>query len=725
VPISAEEEAELFGRLIELEDTDRIAVLSRVELDEESRGRLLELIALEAGAEDELGLSVAAAMEMWGQAGVLEPGMRVGRFEVVRELGRGGMGEVWLVEFEQEGVGRRGALKVLRRHLMAPEQLALWDRERRLVARLSHPYIAGMLDSGTLESGEPYLLMEYVEGRRLDEAVEGMAMAGRVEVMRKVCDAVAAAHRQMVVHRDLKPSNVLITTDGLPKLVDFGIGQALDLGQGFLGAGTRAYASPEQMAGEEPTMAMDVYSLGRMLERVAGEGGAELASIGRKATAAVAGDRYESVGELEEDLRRWLEKRPVEAYGDGVGYRLRCLVRRQPWATVGGAVAVALTLVALAVAWKQYERAQRRADDLRSLAGVAIFDLDREVRKLPGSMKARQMLLETATKYLADLEAAASSDLGLRAELADAYLETSTLMFSFASQSLGKQAESFALIEKAYQLREALKQYESRDPKIRRAYADTLRTYRNGLSGTKSMEEFDAVTLKLSQHGDQWLRDEPRSWEALENYQFLENAKTRYLRRSGVNAAVENQRKAVARLSELSGLGMPEPRYLRLMAEQYRLMGGILTHASLKAHSAEQLDAFTKAIRYAEEWNRVEPTVASTRTMLMIYAEFIEATVDMDVPMFGEIDRVLRRSDEVLSSPGLPDRDAEFWEENRVQVLKVRGWAAIARKDYAEMGRWFGEVRKRLDQVKDQKQWWVVMMRAQLGIMEAEIKGRK
>ena len=723
MPISAIEEAELFERLVELADTERIDVLARFDLDAESRSRLLSLLEFELGAEEELGLSVAEAMREWSLSGVLEVGMRVGRFEVLRELGRGGMGEVWLVEFEEQGVRRRGALKVLRRHLIEPEQLALWDRERRLVARLSHPYIAGMIESGTLDGGMPFLLMEYVEGRRLDEAVEGMRVEGRVEVMRKVCDAVAAAHRQMVVHRDLKPGNVLITSDGLPKLVDFGIGQALDLGQSYLGAGTRAYSSPEQLAGEEPTMAMDVFSLGRMLERVAGEGGAELGSIAKKATALVAAERYETVGEMEADLRRWLEKRPVRAFGNGLGYRLQCLVKRQPWATVGGAVAVALTFVALVVAWKQYEQAQKRAGDLRSLAGVAIFDLDEEVRKLPGSLKARKMLLETATKYLENLQAAAKENAMLKGELADAYSKTSALMSASMSQSLGREEESFSLVEKGYRLREELGQFESKDPKIRSGYADTARAYAQNLRMRRRVEESDKIVERAQQFVETWMKEEPKSWQALEHYLYLENNKTRRLRLKGVDLAIENQRIVLSRLPELKQLGIPERNYWRQAAQQYQLMGGVLVGE--KKSAVELLEAMTKAVQAAEELYRIEQSVMTTRTLLTTYLEYVEYTVDVGMVMFGENERLIRRSEEILNSPQLPDKDAAFWEQHRLELLIMRGWAAYGRKDDAEMARWFAECRKGLDQVQQQKQWWVGLRRAQIGIIEKQARERK
>ncbi|MBM3761116.1 MAG: serine/threonine protein kinase [Acidobacteria bacterium] len=722
MPISAIEEADLFARLVELEDTDRVAVLAEFDLDEESRARLLALLGFENGAEDELGLSVSGAMREWSLAGVLEAGMRVGRFEVVRELGRGGMGEVWMVEFEEQGVRRRGALKVLRRHLMEPDQAALWDRERRLVARLSHPYIAGMIESGTLEGGMPFLLMEYVEGRRLDDAVEGMPIAGRVEVMRKVCDAVAAAHRQMVVHRDLKPGNVLITSDGLPKLVDFGIGQALDLGQSYLGAGTRAYSSPEQLAGEEPTMAMDVFSLGRMLERVAGEGGEELGSIARKATASAVGERYETVGELEADLGRWLEKKPVRAFGDGVGYRLRCLVRRQPWVTVGGAVAVGLTFVALVVAWKQYEQAQKRAADLQALAGVAIFDLDEEVRKLQGSLKARQMLLETATKYLANLEVAAKGNAVLRAELADAYLKTSALMSASSAQSLEREDDSFDLAEKGYRLREELGQFDAKDPKIRKGYADSARDYAQKLRLKRRIAESDKIAERAQQHIELWVMEEPKSWQALDHFLFLENNKTRRLRLKGIDLAKENQQKVVARLPELKQLGAPERSYWRQMVIQNSLMAGVM--GGVHKLAPEILDSMTKAVQAAEQLYRIEQSVLTTRLLLTTYLEYVEYTVDVDMVIFGENERLIRRSEEILRSPELPDKDAAFWEQHRLEFLIMRGWAAYGRKDDAEMGRWFAECRAGLDRVEP-KPFWVHMRRGQIGNIEKQAKERK
>lgn len=714
--LNVTEEAELFGRLIELAESERWEALRAASLEADAERQMRRLLELDAEAEAALEREVRRELQLWGLVGDLEEGQWVGRFRTVRQLGRGGMGEVWLVEFEEAGVTRRGALKVLR------GVVAGLERERRLLARLSHPYIAGMIESGVLEGGAPYLLMEYVEGQRMDEALVDLTLRERVEVLRKVCEAVGAAHRQMVVHRDLKPGNILITPDGLPKLVDFGIGQALDAGEAVVRAGTAAYASPEQLAGEEPTMASDVYSLGRMLERLVGDGGAELASIGRKATEGRMGERYGTVGELEAELGRWLAGRPVLAHGRGVEYRLQCLARRQPWATAGVALAVGLMVVALVVAGQQYRQAQDRARELRTLAGVAIFDLDEEVRKLPGSLKARQMLLETATGYLANLEATAKSDPGARAELAAAYYKTAVLMFAEMGQSLGREDENFALLEKSYRLREQLGHFGARDAETRLAYAEVTRDYGQKLRLRRRVEESDRVMERAEAHVAQWLRDEPRSWQALRQDLYLGNMRTRRLRLKGLDLALDNQRRVVGKLGEFRAAGTPERDYLRLATAQYQLLGALLTERSRPEFAPDLLVAMSEAVKAAESFYQLEPGVFGARQLLTVSHEYVENTVEMGTPQWGEVERLLRRSEAMLNGPDLPDRAAPFWDRSRLELMKVKGWVAASRGDLAEMEHWFAECRKRLERVEPQQQMWVAILRAQMGMKAREMQ---
>jgi len=207
-------------------------------------------------------------------------GARAGAYIIERAIGRGGMGEVWLA---RRGDGRfegRCAIKFLDVSFAAPKLVDRFRREGQLLARLTHPNIARLLDAGTADDGTPYLALEYVDGLPVDRYCDGgnLSTEARVRVFLDVIAAVAHAHSHLIVHRDLKPSNVLVTADGQVKLLDFGIAKLLSAsdstgsvadndGQTRLGEAllTPEYAAPEQVLGETPSTATDVYQLGMLL----------------------------------------------------------------------------------------------------------------------------------------------------------------------------------------------------------------------------------------------------------------------------------------------------------------------------------------------------------------------------------------------------------------------------------------------------------------------------
>ncbi|MCS7023129.1 MAG: serine/threonine protein kinase, partial [Gemmataceae bacterium] len=202
---------------------------------------------------------------------------RLGRYRLLRELGRGGMGVVYLAERMDADFAPRVALKCLP-YLADPASEARLAHERRVLARLRHPRIARLLDGGTGEDGRPWLAMEYVEGEPLDRAVAGLDRRRRLELWLKIAEAVAHAHAALVVHRDLKPANVLVDAAGEPHLLDFGVAALLEGGDGGALTGrhglplTVRYASPEQLRGEPVGTAADVFALGVILyELVAGQ----------------------------------------------------------------------------------------------------------------------------------------------------------------------------------------------------------------------------------------------------------------------------------------------------------------------------------------------------------------------------------------------------------------------------------------------------------------------
>lgn len=321
-------------------------------------------------------------------------GRQVGRYRLIRTLGAGGMGVVYLGERADEDVEQRVAIKLLSGSAAHPEAIARFRREREVLARLDHPSIARLIDLGDDDDGRPYVVMEYVDGLPVDEycARRAPRLEDRLRLMIAVCEAVDVAHRNLVVHRDLKPSNVLVTTDGVPKLVDFGIARRLDLEETTIGSGsalTPRWASPEQLRGDPVTPATDIHALGLLLcyltagdlpYRPAGTVGAlsvgllekaptppselvasqddtflpaaelarrlhgDLDAVVLHAVAWDPEDRYRSAAELAADLRRHLDGFPVEIRSPGPMIRLAKAARRHPWVSAAATVFV-LTVI--------------------------------------------------------------------------------------------------------------------------------------------------------------------------------------------------------------------------------------------------------------------------------------------------------------------------------------------------------------------------------------------
>lgn len=204
---------------------------------------------------------------------------RLGPYRLIREIGHGGMGTVYLGVRDDDAFQKRVAIKVLKRGMDTESIVRRFRHERQILASLDHPFIAGLLDGGTTPDGRPYFAMEYVEGQSIVEYCDAHRLdtAARIDLIRKVCSAVQYAHQNLIVHRDIKPANVLVTSDGTPKLLDFGIAKLLNpelVGQTLaptipgLQLMTPEYASPEQVRGEAVTTASDIYSLGVLLYEV-------------------------------------------------------------------------------------------------------------------------------------------------------------------------------------------------------------------------------------------------------------------------------------------------------------------------------------------------------------------------------------------------------------------------------------------------------------------------
>src|SRR5262245_22919306 len=210
------------------------------------------------------------------QADPVSPvGRQLGAYRLVRELGRGGMGAVYLAERADDHFEKQVAVKLIKRGMDTDAALKQFHDERQILAGLEHPNIAHLLDAGTTSEGQPFFIMEYVDGQSIDRyaSARHLSVSERLRLFLQVCSAVAYAHEHLVVHRDLKPSNILVTAEGVPKLLDFGIAKIVNAASqgdtlGTVSAPrpmTPGLASPEQLRGERVTPASDVYSLGVLL----------------------------------------------------------------------------------------------------------------------------------------------------------------------------------------------------------------------------------------------------------------------------------------------------------------------------------------------------------------------------------------------------------------------------------------------------------------------------
>ncbi len=445
---------ELFLAAADLGPAERASYLDAHCADVALRREVEELLACDVGAEECLRGIVeraAQAMERGSERLV------IGAWRVGELIGRGGMGNVYLAERVDEAFGQRAAIKILNQRVAG--QMRRFLRERNILARLSHPHIAQLFDAGVTPEGQPYLVLEYVEGEPVDEYVVRMKLElrARLELFCDIAGALEHAHRNLVVHRDVKPANILVTKEGVAKLLDFGIAQvqAESEEQPTTVAMTLDYAAPEQVKGESPSPSVDVYALGVLLHklvtgrtpleldgmpleqavrklmdaevRIEASVPTDLRHILARALAKEPGRRYGSVEMLRADVERFVRREPVEARGGDALYRLRRFAARR-WLPLS---AVALIFVATVVALVLTQRAQVEAERQRAVAEEALQRAEAERQRADAmSVEARRQ------RDLAEQRATA---LAAQVSRADRNLASARLNASAVTRMLDQQ----------------------------------------------------------------------------------------------------------------------------------------------------------------------------------------------------------------------------------------------------------------------------------------------
>lgn len=507
-------------------------------------------------------------------------GRVLGLYRIVEKVGQGGMGDVYRA-MRADGLYQRPvAVKLIRASVNQQYFVHRLAHERSVLARLDHPHITQLLDGGTSPEGVPYVVMEYVDGVRIDAYCDSarLSVQDRILLFLEVCDAVQYAHQNLVVHRDLKPANILVTADGAPKLVDFGIARICDPpenqppGEGTLTQMpmmTPEFASPEQVRGEHVTIGSDVYSLGvvlfrlltgelpyrtgssphlliqaiceteplrpssairadaaelratdlpRLRRRLAGD----LDNILLKALRKQPQSRYATVAQFADDLRRHLAHVPVLARPDSLAYRAGKFIARHRTGTamllllvVTLGVGLATTMHEASIARLERTRADQRFADVRELAKWNLIDLHDAIQKLPGSAPVRHLVIERALTYLDRLSRDAGGDPSLLRDVAAGYGRIAELEGNFRGPGIGDSAAAAANLRKAVALRRSIVASPFHQPSDITALAHSLHDYLSSLWWTHGLGEAERIAREESALTDQLVKQQPRDPEAL------------------------------------------------------------------------------------------------------------------------------------------------------------------------------------------------------------------
>ena len=590
--------------------------------DAELRAEIDLLLDQEVNTGDDLIEQCAsdAATRLRLNEGTTKQGTRIGPYKILRELGHGGMGAVYLAERDDEHYRQQVAIKLIKPGLGGDAIRKRFRNEMQILAELSHPNIARLLDGGESADGVPYLVMEYVEGRPIDVFCDEkqLPIDERLKLFTTVCAAVQYAHQHLVIHRDIKPGNILVSEDGLPKLVDFGIAKLLDRDRTDATATvmpfmTPHYASPEQVRGVAVTTTTDVYSLGVVLyELLTGRRPYRLKSgVAHEVAKAICDDdprrpstaqkrlhadldnivlmamrkepqrRYATAEQFAEDIQRHLSGLPVRARPATFGYRTGKFVRRHKFG-VAAAVLITLTLLVgiIATVWQarvaraERARAERRFEEVRQLANSFVFEVHDAVVNLPGSTPARSLIVQRGLKYLDSLAQDAGGDRGLQRELAGAYEKLGAVQYTPSVAHLGDLAGALESHRKAAALREALVTADPSNADYRRELLDSY-WYIATLLGRQGdvAQELEIIRRQLP---------EREQLAAAEKTAFIDryNLAATYVyigsllvQTGDANGAVEHQQKALQIKEQLAWLDPDGARSSRALSISYEYLG--------------------------------------------------------------------------------------------------------------------------------------------------------
>ncbi len=499
------------------EDTQASVLEGQCHGDAELMAELLSL--LEAYQAEKVMASRWSAV-MHAQDDFASRSRWIGPYQLDHLLGRGGMGAVYLAHRIDGQFQQQVAIKLIDLPLASDLFRERFRMERQILAELTHPYIARLLDGGVTEDGELYLVMEYVDGVSIGHFCQGnrLPLRDRLQLFIKVCAAVHHAHQNLVVHRDLKSDNILVLSDGTPKLLDFGTakllapmspaGAASEFTRLGLQSFTPSFASPEQVLGEAITTASDTYSLGVLLFLLLAEVlpyelkecstaemlrvicqdpppkpsavslgaerlDADLDAIILKALRKEPQARYRSVDEFASDIQAYLDGLPVRARRGNMRYRAVKYMRRNRLALVAATLVLASLMAGLAGALWQFRvatverrKAEASSRDMRQLSNSLLSEIDEAVKQLPGSTPVRRMLVERVLEHLDHTAREVGGDRLTQLDLVQAYTRLGNLQGNPYDQNIGDSEGALVSLDKAVSIGKSVHADNPHSPEV-------------------------------------------------------------------------------------------------------------------------------------------------------------------------------------------------------------------------------------------------------------------
>jgi tetratricopeptide (TPR) repeat protein/predicted Ser/Thr protein kinase len=543
----------LFHKLADLPAQERDQIMADEGVTPEVRSIVESLLANDDPEEDPLGRVVQGAVSQ-ALEHPLAKNARCGPYRLLELIGNGGMGSVYVAERVDGEVRLKVAIKLLRVNIDTPSSRQLFQKERQILADLSHPNIARLLDAGHADDGRPFFAMEFVNGIPIDEFCSQLPLRRQLELFEILCGTVVYAHRMLVVHRDIKPSNILVDADGSPKLLDFGIARLLDEAADSTVIGERRltpqYASPEQIQGLPVAAASDIFSLGALLYRLITGRSAfrpedystrseleraicrdiprlpshwnqkvdkELDAIISKAMRKEPNERYSSADALREDVVAWLEHRPVKARQGGWWYIARRQLRHY-WIP---ATAITVTILGLAIglgiALRERNLAQRRFDAVHKFANE-MLQVGNDIQGLAGGVPARERIVKTSLAYLEELSKDAGNDLDLELDVGSAYRAVADIQGGIQTANLGHSDEALLSLAKAERLVRDVWTKRPDNPRVVRRLMNIVETqYRldEGIHRSRELHEKASELISLAQQYERIAPDTDSKWIAL------------------------------------------------------------------------------------------------------------------------------------------------------------------------------------------------------------------